>query len=170
VAAPVIERWLALGGQFVLLGSGDASTEQAMASLELAFPGRASVRLQFDGRYAHRIYAGADALLIPSRYEPCGLTQMIAMRYGAIPIARRTGGLADTVVDAGEPRGNGILFDELSPLSVAHALERAIAVYADPGRWEALQRRGLGTDFSWARSAAEYAAIYERARTIRMSG
>lgn len=170
VAAPVIRRWLELGGQFVLLGSGDASIEHAMASLELAFPGRASVRLQFDGRYAHRIYAGADALLIPSRYEPCGLTQMIAMRYGAIPIARRTGGLADTVIDAGDPRGNGILFDELSPLSVADALERAIAVYADAGRWEALQRHGLGTDFSWARSAAAYSALYERARTIRTGG
>ena len=110
----MIKRWLEHGGQFVLLGSGDAAIERAMASLELAFPGRASVRLQFDGRYAHRIYAGADALLIPSRYEPCGLTQMIAMRYGAVPIARRTGGLADTVIDAGEPRGNGILFDELA--------------------------------------------------------
>lgn len=167
VAAPVIRRWLELGGQFVLLGTGEASIERAVASFELAFPGRASVRLRFDGRYAHRIYAGADAILIPSRYEPCGLTQMIAMRYGAIPIARRTGGLADTVIDAGDPRGNGILFDELSAPSVADALERAMAVYADPDRWEALQRRGLRADFSWARSAAEYSAIYERARTIR---
>ena len=167
VAAPVIRRWLELGGQFVLLGTGVESIERTVASFELAFPGRASVRLRFDGRYARRIYAGADAMLIPSRYEPCGLTQMIAMRYGAIPIARRTGGLADTVVDAGDPRGNGILFDELSAWSVADALERAMAVYADPGRWEALQRRGLGADFSWARSAAAYSGVYERARTIR---
>ena len=167
VAAPVISRWLELGGQFVLLGTGDPAIERAMASLEQAFPGRASVRLRFDGAYAHRIYAGADALLIPSRYEPCGLTQMIAMRYGAVPIARRTGGLADTVVDAGDPGGNGILFDELSPASVADALERAIRVYAHPDRWEALQRRGMQSDFSWARSADAYAELYEQARASR---
>jgi starch synthase len=167
VAAPVVRRWLELGGQFVLLGTGDPAVERVMASLELAFPGRASVRLAFDAAHAHRIYAGADALLIPSRYEPCGLTQMIAMRYGAVPIARRTGGLADTVVDAGDPRGNGILFDELSAWSVADALERAIRVYAHPGRWRELQRRGMRSDFSWARSAAAYADLYERARSSR---
>jgi len=164
VAAPAVRRWLELGGQFVLLGTGDPAVEGVMASLELAFPDRASVRLRFDAAYAHRIYGGADALLIPSRYEPCGLTQMIAMRYGAIPIARRTGGLADTVVDAGDPEGNGILFDELSAWSVAEALERAIRVYAQPDRWRELQQRGMRSDFSWARSAAAYADLYERAR------
>jgi starch synthase len=167
VAAPAVRRWLELGGQFVLLGTGDPAVEGIMASLELAFPDRASVRLRFDAAYAHRIYGGADALLIPSRYEPCGLTQMIAMRYGAIPIARRTGGLADTVVDAGDPEGNGILFDELSAWSVAEALERAIRVYAQPDRWRELQQRGMRSDFSWARSAAAYADLYERARLAR---
>jgi starch synthase len=167
VAAPVIRRWLDLGGQFVLLGAGDRAVEGAMASLELAFPGRASVRLRFDAAHAHRIYGGADALLIPSRYEPCGLTQMIAMRYGAVPIARRTGGLADTIVDAGDPGGNGILFDELSAWSVADALERAVRVYAQPDRWAELQLRGMRSDFSWARSAAAYADFYQRARSSR---
>jgi starch synthase len=167
VAAPVVRRWLELGGEFVLLGTGDADVERAMASLEAAFPGRASVRLRFDAAYAHRIYAGADALLIPSRYEPCGLTQMIAMRYGAVPIARRTGGLADTVVDAGDPGGNGILFDELSPPSVADALERAVRVYAQAARWAELQRRGMQSDFSWTRSAAAYSDLYELARSSR---
>lgn len=167
VAAPVVRRWLDLGGQFVLLGTGDPAVERLMASLEHGFPGRASVRLRFDAAYAHRIYGGADALLIPSRYEPCGLTQMIAMRYGVVPIARRTGGLADTIVDAGDPGANGILFDELSGWSVADALERTLRVYADTDRWAELQRRGMRSDFSWARSAAAYADLYERARSSR---
>ena len=167
VAAPVLVRWLTKGGQFVLLGTGDPAIEHAMASIELAFPGRASIRLRFDAPYAHRIYAGADALLIPSRYEPCGLTQMIAMRYGAVPIARRTGGLADTVVDAGDPGGNGILFDQLSAWSVADALERAMQVYAHPDRWTELQRRGMAADFSWARSAVAYEELYLRAMASR---
>jgi starch synthase len=92
---------------------------------------------------------------------------MIAMRYGAVPIARRTGGLADTVRDAGDPGGNGILFDELSARWVADALERALAVYAAPSRWEALQRRGLEADFSWERSAGEYEKVYARARATQ---
>jgi starch synthase len=167
VAAPVIARWLELGGQFVALGTGDRTVETAFAFLEQRFPGRASVRLRFDGPYAHRIYAGADALLIPSRYEPCGLTQMIAMRYGAIPIARRTGGLADTVVDAGDPGGNGILFDELSAWSIADALERAVAVYAEPERWQELMRRGMRADFSWSRSADAYGRLYQKAVASR---
>jgi starch synthase len=167
VAAPVIARWLELGGQFVALGTGDRSVEAAFAALEQRFPGRASVRLRFDSRYAHRIYAGADALLIPSRYEPCGLTQMIAMRYGAIPIVRRTGGLADTVVDSGDPGGNGILFDELSAWSIADALERALTVYAEPERWQELMRRGMRADFSWGRSAAAYGELYQRAAASR---
>ena len=90
----------------------------------MRYPRRASVRLRFDARYARRIYGGADALLIPSRYEPCGLAQMIGMRYGCVPIARRTGGLADTVVDAGDPGGTGLMFDEIPSLG---ALGRARA-------------------------------------------
>lgn len=167
VAAPVIRRWLELGGQFVALGTGDPAVEGALAFLERAFPGRASVRLRFDAPYAHRVYAGADALLIPSRYEPCGLTQMIAMRYGAVPIARRTGGLADTVIDAGDRGGNGILFDELSGWSIADALERALAVYSQPERWRELMRCGMRTDFSWGKSAAAYTELYQRARALR---
>ena len=167
IALPAVRRWTELGGQFVLLGTGDRSLETAYARLELDYPSRASVRLKFDAPYAHRIYAGADALLIPSRYEPCGLTQMIAMRYGAIPVARRTGGLADTVVDAGDPGGNGVMFDEPSPGAVWDALERMLHVWNDRPRWAELQRRGMRTDFSWARSAAAYSDVYNRARAAR---
>jgi starch synthase len=170
IAMPGVLRWLEAGGQFVLLGTGEARLERAFAQLEGAYPGRASVRLRFDGVQARRIYGGADALLIPSRYEPCGLTQMIAMRYGAVPVARRTGGLADTVVDFGDPGGNGVMFDGFDPLSLADALDRAWRARRDAALWSSLQKRGMSADFSWARSARLYEELYARARAIRGLG
>lgn len=170
IAAPVLWRWLSGGGQLVVLGSGDPALEAQFASMEQARPGQASVRLRFDADYAHRIYAGADMILIPSRYEPCGLTQMLAMRYGAVPVARRTGGLADTVVDAGDPGGNGLMFDELAPEAMWDALRRALALYADPPRWLELQRRGMGIDFSWRRSAKAYESLYRLASAAHAPG
>ncbi len=167
IALPVLSKWVESGGQLVVLGSGDPAIETGLASLELRFPGRASVRLRFDPPYSRRIYGGADGILIPSRYEPCGLTQMLAMRYGAVPIARRTGGLADTIVDVGDPDGTGILFDGYDVPSLAQALDRAVRVYAHPESWTELQRRGMEKDFSWDRSAAEYEALYLEARRYR---
>ncbi|MEO8429969.1 MAG: glycogen synthase [Acidobacteriota bacterium] len=167
IAIPAVSRWLAIGGQFVLLGTGESALEHAFAALELQYPGQASVRLRFDGPYARRIYAGADALLIPSRYEPCGLTQMIAMRYGAVPVARRTGGLADTVIDAGDPGGNGLMFDQYSATALWDALERMMRVYAQPEKWAQLQSHGMQADFSWTRSAAQYGALYAQAQRAR---
>ncbi len=170
IAAPAVRRWLERGGQFVLLGTGDPALEHEYAEFEMRYPRRASVRLRFDARYARRIYAGADALLIPSRYEPCGLAQMIGMRYGCVPVARRTGGLADTVVDAGDPGGTGLMFDEFQPWALWDALERALKVYAQPAKWSELQRNGMARDFSWSRSAKQYATLYERARAARTAG
>ena len=167
IALPALRRWLDSGGQLVVLGTGDDAIERELASLELGWRGRASIRLRFDPPYSRRIFAGADAVLIPSRYEPCGLTQMIAMRYGAVPVARRTGGLADTITDAGEPDGTGILFDGYDSASVLHALERAVRVYAERDEWRELQRRGMKTDFSWGRSASEYEALYREAMHFR---
>lgn len=167
IAVPVLTGWLDSGGQLVVLGTGDPSIEHALASLEDRWSGRASVRLRFDGPYSSRIYGGADAILIPSKYEPCGLTQMIAMRYGAVPIARRTGGLADTITDVGDPAGTGVLFDGYDTGSLAHALERAVRVYAEPDRWRELQRRGMTKDFSWKRPALEYEALYGEALRYR---
>ena len=170
IAAPAIKRWLDRGGQFVLLGTGDPALEHDYAQFELRYPHRASVRLRFDARYARRIYAGADALLIPSRYEPCGLAQMIAMRYGCVPVARRTGGLADTVTDAGEPGATGLMFDAFNPWALWDALDRALKVYAQPAKWAELQKNGMGRDFSWSRSGREYVALYEKAVAARSAG
>ena len=167
IAIPVLPSWIQAGGQFAALGSGDPGIEGALATLELGFPGRASVRLRFDPAHSRRIYGGADAILIPSRYEPGGLTQMIAMRYGAVPIARRTGGLADTITDAGDPGGTGFLFDSYDSVSLAHALDRARRVYAQREEWIELQRRGMERDFGWDRSAAQYEGLYREALRYR---
>lgn len=163
IALPAVRRWLDRGGQFVLLGTGDPALETEYEQLELRYPHRASVRLRFDSRYARRIYGGADLLAIPSRYEPCGLAQMIAMRYGCVPVARRTGGLADTVVDAGDPGGTGLMFDEFNPWALWDALDRALKVYARPAKWGQLQKNGMARDFSWSKSGRDYAAVYAMA-------
>lgn len=167
IAAPAIRRWLDRGGQFVLLGTGDPALEHEYAQFELRYPHRASVRLRFDARYARRIYGGADAILLPSRYEPCGLAQMIAMRYGCVPVARRTGGLADTVTDAGDPGGTGLMFDEFDPWALWDALDRALKVYAQPAKWTELQKNGMARDFSWSKSGREYDAVYAKAVDAR---
>jgi starch synthase len=166
IAVPAVRRWLASGGQFALLGTGRPVLEHEYAAIERDYPGRASARFRFDPGYARRVYAGADMILIPSRYEPCGLTQMIAMRYGAVPVARRTGGLADTVIDAGDPGGTGVMFDDFSTSALEHALDRARRVYAHPEEWTDIQRRGMRRDSSWSRPAVRYVELYERARNL----
>jgi starch synthase len=170
IAVPVVRRWLSAGGQFVILGTGQPSLEHEFAAIERDYPSRAAARLRFEPSLARRIYGGADMILIPSRYEPCGLTQLIAMRYGAVPVARRTGGLADTIRDAGDPEGNGFMFDEFNSGALGHALDRALSVYAQPLQWAEIQRRGMRTDSSWSRSAAQYVALYEQARAVHGEG
>jgi starch synthase len=121
--------------------------------------------LKFDDVLARRIYAGADMFLMPSRVEPCGLGQMIAMRYGCVPIVRVTGGLADTVTDYGAKpgRGKGFTFTDNTPQACQEALERTLKVYRDQRVWRGLQRRGMAADFSWSASAREYVNLYRRA-------
>lgn len=119
----------------------------------------------FDERRARLVYAGADCVLVPSRFEPCGLTQLCALRYGALPIVARTGGLADTVVDANEMAlrqgwGTGVVFNPVSAGMLAAALRRAAALFADPPTWRRLQVNALASDVSWTRSAARYAALF----------
>jgi starch synthase len=163
ISVPALARHAQAGGACAILGSGDERLEHDLRSLEAAFAPRIRLATGFDDSLARRIYAGADALLIPSRYEPCGLTQMIAMRYGALPIARKTGGLADTIRDADDALGNGFLFETLSPEALSAAIDRATAVYARPKRWQELQYRAMREDFSWTRSAGEYADLYRKA-------
>jgi starch synthase len=148
--------------QCIVLGSGDGGLEAALLGLEAELEGRLRVRIAFDDGLSRRIYGGSDFLMLPSRYEPCGLAQMIAMRYGCVPLARDTGGLSDTVRDLDlneEP--TGILFPVASSRSLAFALRRGIATYRQPRRFRMLQENGMRADFSWTRAALEYARIYE---------
>ncbi len=149
--------------QAVLLGTGEPHLEAELRRLQAEFPERVRAILRYDDALARRIYAGADALLLPSRYEPCGLAQMIAMRYGAVPIAHETGGLADTVADYDiEPRsGTGFLFPRAEAKSLAFAIRRASGVFACKNRWRAVQRRGMKRDFSWQTSAKQYLRLYK---------
>jgi starch synthase len=145
--------------QFVFLGSGEQRYEQALVELALSAPNRIGVQLDFTDRLEHRLMAGADIFLMPSLYEPCGLTQMRSQRYGAPPIVRNVGGLRDTV----EEGITGFTFDAYTSEAFAEAAFRALACYADPPRWQAMQRRGMARDFSWERSVATYLDAYRRA-------
>jgi starch synthase len=134
--------------QLVILGAGDLALEAAVRGLEQDFPGRVRAVTRFDAPLSHRIYAGADVLIIPSRYEPCGMTQMIAMRYGCVPLARATGGLRDTVRDIQQGADStGFLFEAPRPAELTGAMRRAMRVYQNEAVWQALQLRGMRRDF-----------------------
>ena len=165
---PVLEQILLGDVQFVLLGTGDPEYHQMMESLQARFPDKVRVFLRFDEPLAHRIYAGCDLFLMPSRFEPCGLGQMIAMHYGAVPVVHKTGGLADTVLDYHErpDRATGFVFDAYTPEACIDALERALRVYRDREAWAAIQTRGMKADFSWKGSAQKYVEVYRRALQI----
>jgi starch synthase len=153
------QRLLASDAQFVFLGSGDPYYEQALSELASASPNRIGVQLDFTDRLEHRLMAGADIFLMPSLYEPCGLTQMRAQRYGAPPVVRRVGGLNDTVEDG----VTGFTFEDYTPAAFEEAALRALAGHTDPPRWQAMVRRGMARDFSWERSVEQYLDVYRRA-------
>jgi len=140
----------------ILLGTGNAELEIAARHLELDFPHRVTAALRYDGKLAHQIYGGSDMLLMPSRYEPCGLAQMIAMRYGCIPVARSTGGLRDTISDG----RTGFLFDEPSAPMLAGALRRALSTFREPTTWKKMQKAAMAANFSWKQSARKYEDLY----------
>jgi starch synthase len=170
LVAGAVPDLVAMGARVVALGSGDGELVAGMRAAAAAHAGRVAMVERFDRDLARRIYAGADLFLMPSRFEPCGQGQMIAMRYGTPPVARRTGGLGDTIVDAHEDPagGTGFLFDEASPAALRFAVERALAVRADPARWAALVRRAMAVDWSWERaSAPAYVAMFRRAVAAR---
>jgi len=150
--------------QFVLLGKGEPELEERALAFASAHSERVRSILRYDDRLARGLYGGADALLVPSSYEPCGLVQMIGMRYGCIPIARATGGLRDTVREApGASGGTGFLFDGYAPEDLRSAIDRALTAYQEPERWQGLQVAAMSQDFSWDRSAEAYLQTYEKA-------
>ena len=147
--------------QAILLGTGDPILESACRSLQVQFPDRVRAAIRFDTRLSRRLYAGGDLLLMPSRYEPCGLAQMISMRYGCIPLARATGGLRDTVFEKSPDRpNNGFLFEEISTSGLNAALDRSLSHFPDRNFWRKFQTNGMQQDFSWEKSALDYAKLY----------
>lgn len=148
--------------QAIILGTGDHAIEDALSQMEREFPDRFHPVFRFDPALSRKIYAGADMLLMPSRYEPCGLAQMIAMRYGCVPIAHSTGGLKDSIHD--DPTfqdGTGFLFHEPTGEALADTIQRAFEVYKQPDQWRQIQYNGMQKDFSWKRSAREYLQLYD---------
>ncbi len=154
--------------QLVVLGSGDADLEQRLRAEAARYPERLAVVIGYDEILAHRIIAGADIFLMPSRFEPCGLNQMYSQRYGTVPVVHRVGGLGDTVVDASaenlrDGTATGLVFEEPTAEAFAAAVERALALYADKRQWHKLMRAGMRQDFGWRQSAREYLRLYEQA-------
>ena len=158
------EELFSLGMGLVVLGSGDAMYEDLFRSLKADHPDRFGLKLGFDPVLAHKIVAGSDIFLIPSLYEPCGLTQMYCLRYGTIPIVRSTGGLKDTVIDPadGKGQGTGFRFDRAEAADLVDAVKRALDAFYEIEVWEKMMKEGMSRDFSWRRSAKKYLNLFER--------
>ncbi len=159
----VMDKIMGLGFQMVILGSGEERYHSMLKRIASEYPQRIALNMKYDFPLAHQIYAGSDFFLLPSRYEPCGLGQLISLRYGTIPVVHKTGGLADTVKEF-EPqtgKGNGFTFGEYSPSSLIEALQRALKIYKNKKMWENLISSVMKLDFSWDRSAQRYEEIYE---------
>jgi len=152
--------------QLVILGEGREHYHKLLAEAALKYPDRLSAFIDYDERLAHLIYSGGDMFLMPSRFEPCGLGQLIAMRYGAIPVVRHTGGLADTVKDVTQANGNGFVFQNYTGIEMVEAIKRAEESFYHRAEWQNLMRRNMKLDFSWKASARKYEEIYLRARNM----
>jgi len=155
---------LGLGLRLVILGTGDQKIQDFLIAAQKKSPDRIGLKIAFDERIAHTIYAGSDVFLIPSRYEPCGLTQMYAMKYGTVPVVRATGGLDDSVeeFDPKAGTGNGFKFVDPEPAPLVDAAARAVAMFKRPAEWRRLVASAMAADFSWARSAAAYLELYKK--------
>ena len=155
----------------VVLGSGDKLFEEMFQRLNKQFPNKIAAKVAFDNAIAHKIEAGADMFLMPSRYEPCGLNQIYSLKYGTVPIVRATGGLDDTIEpwDARTGKGTGFKFTDYTGEALLTTIKQALLAYRDPSSWQTLMRNGMSRDFSWGASAREYGKIYDRARQARAS-
>lgn len=163
--AAVVPDFVVGGGGLVVLGSGDPKLEAAMQELARLFPGRVGLRIGYDEALSHRMFAGGDAVLVPSRFEPCGLTQMYGLRYGTLPVVAAVGGLADTVIHANPAAvaagvATGVTFHPTDAVAFAVALRQLLALHADAKAWARVQKNAMKQDVSWRVSAAEYAALY----------
>jgi starch synthase len=148
-----------------VLGAGDAALEGQFLALAARHRGRVGVTIGYDEALSHRMQGGGDVILIPSRFEPCGLTQLYGLRYGCVPVVARTGGLADTVIDANPAAlsagvATGIQFSPVDAGGLIAAVRRAVALYSEPKAWAAMQRQGMKADVSWDASAERYAALF----------
>ena len=169
-----LDSLMALPIQMVILGSGDPVYHERLKEAAERFPGRLAVNLTFDNALAHQIEAGADAFLMPSRFEPCGLNQMYSMRFGTVPIVRRVGGLADTVTDitsrtSADQTATGFVFDAYTSDALLEAVQRAVAAFRDHALWSRLMQNGMRRDFSWRHSTRDYGNVYERVLAKRLN-
>ena len=166
----VLDGVVGSGARLAVLGSGDAGLEGALLAGAARHRGRMGVVAGYDEALSHLMQGGCDAILIPSRFEPCGLTQLYGLRYGCLPVVARTGGLADTVIDANEAAvaagvATGFQFAPDSADALLHAVRKAVALHADPAAWTAMQRMGMKMDVSWNRSADRYVQLYRQLLT-----
>ena len=162
-----VEELVARDGALAVLGSGDAWAEDLVRGLAARFPGRVGVRIGYDEGLSHRMFAGGDAVLVPSRFEPCGLTQLYGLRYGCLPLVSAVGGLADTVIGAtpaslAAQAATGVVFHPVDALALRQAMRRLCDLHADRKTWTGMMKRAMKSDLGWTASAARYAALYER--------
>ena len=163
--AAIIDEMMRLNLQFIVLGTGEEKYHILLNQIKARYPEKISVNIKFDNKLAHNIYAGSDMFLMPSRFEPCGLGQMISLKYGTVPIVRETGGLADTVTQYNfkTKQGNGFVFSGYDPYALLYAIKIAVDTYKNKTVWERLQLNGMKANFSWDESAKEYVEIYKKA-------
>ena len=145
-----------------MLGNGEEYYERLLTEMAARYPAKVKVKVKFDTVLSHKIEAGSDIFLMPSRYEPCGLNQIYSLKYGTIPVVRATGGLDDSIQDASEGEGNGFKFSGYDSAALLEAIERALVTFRDKATWTAMMKRGMAQDFSWDGSAKEYVRVYER--------
>ncbi|WP_226016330.1 glycogen synthase GlgA [Novosphingobium sp. FKTRR1] len=162
-----IDHLVGIGGRLALLGSGDKAMETEFHAAAARHPGRVGIRIGYNEALSHQLQGGGDAILVPSRFEPCGLTQLYGLAYGCVPVVNRTGGLADTIIDANLAALNagvatGVQFNAVHYGALAEAISRTVALHGQPEVWRQIQRAGMKTDFSWGQSGRAYAALYAR--------
>ena len=157
-----LEKILSMNVYLIIVGTGDASFENLFVDAQKKFGNNLKVKIVFNEQLAKKIYAGSDIFLMPSKFEPCGLSQIMAMRYGTIPVVRKTGGLSDTVKDFFDSDdGNGFLFEDYDSMALFNAVKKAVDLFHDKSVWSKIVRNAMESDFSWAKSAQKYIQLYE---------